>query len=153
MEADMTSCPDPGDLGKLLEQAFSLPRLDVRTCSTLSLAFVGDAAYELVVRTILLRRGDVSVEQLDERKRKVVSAGAQAVFALAIEPLLTQEEREVYRRGRNAQPRHLAKHASRQEYSRATGLETLYGFLYLTGNFQRLTELIAESFKLTQMSI
>ena len=103
--------------------------------SSLALAHIGDAVFELLVRTKLCVEGGTTNGRLQ--------APAQARFALRIQPLLTPEEAAVYRRGRNAHPHGIPKHATPGEYARATGLEALFGALYLSGQTARIEALFA----------
>lgn len=110
--------------------------------SPLVLAFAGDAAYELAVRTMLVKRGNARPNDLTRKKAAYAKASAQSRMSAAIKPYLTEEEAGIFRRGRNAKTSSTAKNASAQDYRRATGLEALIGWLYLTGNVERMLELI-----------
>ena len=109
--------------------------------SSLALAHVGDAVYELLVRSALCAQGVPRADILHQRTVAYVSAPAQAAAAERILPLLTEQEREVYRRGRNAHVRSVPKGATTGEYHAATALEALFGWLYLGGRHDRLTAL------------
>ena len=115
----------------------------VNTLSVLGLAHLGDGVYELLCRSYLCRSGDKKAGQLHQDTIKLVRATAQARFAEAILPHLTEEEQDFYRRGKNAHTHAAPKGATPQEYARATGLETLFGALYLMGQTQRLSALFA----------
>lgn len=130
------------DLFDLLTQQFQLEDVDIRTYSSLALAYIGDGIYELVIRTILIKQGNCPVNSLHKRASALVRAGAQSEMMRALEPLLTQEELKVYRRGRNAHPATMARHATVTEYRRATGFEALMGWLYLMGRWERMIELM-----------
>ena len=124
-----------------------LPEDALRQMSTLGLAHVGDAVYELLVRSWLCAQGRCSVQGLHKAAVSYVRAPRQAAFAEKLLPFLTEEEAAVYRRGRNAKVNSLPKHASPGEYHAATGLETLFGWLYLRGDkprINRLFEIITE---------
>ena len=110
--------------------------------SPASLAFIGDAVYSLLVREALVKSVDLKPSALHERSVSLVNAAAQAKAAKLLLPVLTTEETEFYRRGRNT---HVTapKTASSADYHSATGLETLFGFLYLSGRHNRLTELFS----------
>lgn len=112
--------------------------VDVRTLSPLTLAFVGDGVYELMVREQLACRANRPNGELHRRSVETVCATAQAAAADRLLPLLSEGEAAVYRRGRNA-------HTSRNDsdYHKATGLEALFGYLYLTGNIARVRELFS----------
>ena len=111
--------------------------------SPLALAFQGDAFYELAVRTMLLSEGNARPNDLNRRKRRLVNAGAQSQMMETIEPMLTEAEEAVYRRGRNAKSYTMAKNATMADYRRATGFEALVGYLYLSGRKERAYALIA----------
>ncbi len=105
------------------------------------LAFVGDAAYTLYVRERLVAASGCKTGKLNEQALAIVSAHGQSATLERILPLLTEEEEAIYRRGRNAKKPSKSKNASCAEYSRSTGLEAVIGFLYLTGNTNRICEL------------
>ena len=111
--------------------------------SSLALAHIGDAVFGLLVRTKLCVEGGTTNGRLHQATIALVQAPAQARFALRIQPLLTPEEAAVYRRGRNAHPHGIPKHATPGEYARATGLEALFGWLWLQGRTERLNQLFA----------
>ena len=119
----------------------------VNAISNLGLAHVGDGVYELMCRTHLCAAGDHTVKNLHKDTVSLVKAPAQATFADKIKPFLTEEELDFYRRGKNAHTHAAPKSASRIEYAKATGLETLFGALYLLGRTQRLNELFAMMMK------
>lgn len=110
--------------------------------SPLTLAYIGDSVYEVYVRTHLLKNGNLPTNRLHKESIKYVSAEAQSSFMEALEPLLTQEEEAVYKRGRNAKSYTVPKHAQLIDYKRATGFEALIGYLYLSKNEQRIDELM-----------
>ncbi len=112
-----------------------------RALSSLALAHVGDAVYEVMVRTYLCSHGAYSSKSLHRATVERVSAGAQAKAADRILPELTEQELAVFRRGRNANPRTIPKSCTREEYAKATALETLWGDLFLQGQQARLEEL------------
>ena len=114
----------------------------VRQLSPLSLAFVGDAVFDLIVRTTCVMDGNRPVDKLNRDKVRIVNAAAQAALAERIEPLLTEDERAVLRRGKNAKIHSAAKNQTLADYHKATGLEALCGYLYLLGENRRLSELI-----------
>ncbi|MBQ9119714.1 MAG: ribonuclease III [Lachnospiraceae bacterium] len=126
----------------LVRQTFELPEQDIRTYSPLTLAYIGDAIYDLIIRTMLVEKGNSQVNKLHQRASAMVKAVAQKEIMLVIEPLLTEEERGYYKRGRNAKSYTTAKNASIGEYRVATGFEALLGFLYLTDRMERLMELV-----------
>ena len=113
------------------------------TVSELALAHVGDAVFELLVRSELCCAGSAKVKDLHARTVALVTAPAQAAFVEAVLPRLTPEETAVYKRGRNVHTHQAPKSASPGQYARATGLETLFGWLWLTGQKERVSELYA----------
>ena len=115
----------------------------VNEIPNLSLALVGDGVYELMCRTHLCAGGDRKLLNLHRDTVEMVKAPAQAKFADKLLPHLTDEEQAYYRRGKNAHTHAAPKAATRQEYQKATGLECLFGALYLLGKTDRLNELFA----------
>ena len=111
--------------------------------STLGLAHLGDGVYELMVRSWLVLHGKAKAKDLHRATVKYVAAPAQAERFERLRSLLTQEEEDVFRRGRNTDPHSVPKAASRAQYQTATGLEALFGWLYLQGRTERLNELFA----------
>ncbi|MCI5901108.1 MAG: ribonuclease III [Blautia sp.] len=123
-------------------ELFHLENRDIRTYSPLTLAYIGDAIYELIIRTVLVKKGNCQVNKLHGRASELVKASAQSDIMGVIQPMLTEEELAVYKRGRNAKSPTMAKHATMTDYRRATGFEALMGYLYLTENYSRMLELI-----------
>ena len=130
------------DLRESIELYFGQPKQNIKTYSPLTFAFVGDGIYSLVIRTIIAESGNVPVNKLHKETTALVQASAQASLAQMIFDDLTQEEQTIYKRGRNTKSASSAKNATIQDYRKATGLETLVGYLYLTGETQRMVELI-----------
>lgn len=112
-----------------------------RELSPLVLAYVGDSIFELIVRTYVVYEGTRHVKELNIISDKMVNAKAQSDLYNAVKDMLTEEEAAVYRRGRNAKISSSAKNATLADYKRATGLESLFGYLYLSGNVDRAMEL------------
>ncbi|MBQ8857323.1 MAG: ribonuclease III [Lachnospiraceae bacterium] len=121
---------------------FGLQEQDIRTYSPLTLAYIGDAIFELAVRTVLVERKNTQPEKLHKAATKIVKAETQALMIEALKEDLTEEEMAVYKRGRNAKAVTRAKNATMSEYRRATGFEALMGYLYLKGDIERMIELI-----------
>lgn len=129
-----------GDEIKAVQSAFSLP--DPRELNPLQMAYLGDTLHDLYVRSMLVSR-KMSVGAMHKQAVRMVSAAAQARMLEAIEPELTEQEADITRRGRNAQAKHAApKHADPVDYAHATGLEALWGYLYVTKQTDRLDTLI-----------
>ena len=125
-----------------LKELFHLEDQDLRSYSPLTLAYIGDGVYELVIRTILVKKGNCPVNRLHKKASSLVKAGAQSAIMDVIEEKLTPEELSVYRRGRNAHSPTMAKHATMADYRRATGFEALMGYLYLKEDYTRMLTLI-----------
>lgn len=115
---------------------------DVKSYSPLALAYIGDGAYELAIRSMVIGHGNCSPNRLHKEASSWVSAPAQCEMLAAIKECLTEEELDYFRRGRNAKSGSMAKNASMWEYRRATGYEALMGYLYITGQTARMLELI-----------
>ena len=129
-----------------IRKAFGLAKIDLKQASPLLLAFVGDAVFELVIRTKTAEAHRMSPRRLHDISSSYACASAQAKMAeLALE-LLTEEEKEILRRGRNAHASSISKSASVGEYRKATGWESLIGYLYLDGREERAVELIMAAF-------
>ena len=120
----------------------------VNAISNLGLAHIGDGVYELLCRSFLCARGEKTLEQLHKHTVALVKAPTQAAFADKLLPSLTEEERGFYRRGKNAHVHGVPKGATREQYAKATGLEALFGALYLLGRKKRLMELFERMFQL-----
>ena len=118
-----------------------MDKQQIDAISNLGLAHIGDGAYELLCRAYLCGKGSKTVKNLHKDAVQLVKAPTQAAFADKILPVLTEEEQAYYRRGKNSHTHAAPKSASRQEYAKATGLECLFGALYLLGRTQRLNEL------------
>ena len=116
-------------------------KVDPRTLSPLTLAFIGDGVFELLVRERLVCEGNRPAGALHKRSVAMVRAEAQAAAVEKLLPCLTEAECAVYRRGRNAHVHAIPKNASRGQYTRATGLEALFGWLYLQGQLERINQL------------
>ena len=125
-----------------IKELFQLEDTDIRTYSPLTLAYIGDAIYELVIRTILVEKGNTQVNKLNQRANRLVKASAQTEMIEKLKPHLTEEEMAVFKRGRNAKSYTMAKNATMSDYRRATGFEALMGYLYLTEQWERMLELI-----------
>ena len=125
-----------------LKELFHLEDQDLRSYSPLILAYIGDGVYELIIRTILVKKGNCPVNRLHKKASSLVKAGAQSAIMEVIEEKLTPEELSVYRRGRNAHSPTMAKHATMADYRRATGFEALMGYLYLKEDYTRMLTLV-----------
>ena len=133
-----------------VDEAFHLPEKDWKLYSPLTLAYLGDAVYEMVIRTICVKRANMQTQKLHRKVTGYVSAKAQAKMMDALIGELTEEEESIYRRGRNSKPYTKAKNASLEEYLKATGFEALVGYLYLQKEYERMNALIAHGIEALQ---
>ena len=115
--------------------------MDINLVSPLVLAYIGDAIYELMVRTYLLENGLYKLNLLHKQTVATVNAVSQSKLVHYLDEILTDEEKEIFRRGRNAKTSHVPKGADVIQYRHATGLEAVFGYLYLKQQFGRLDEL------------
>lgn len=127
-----------------MEEIFKIdrPEEEVNLLSPLTWAYVGDSVFELYIRTHLVNKTNLKPHKLHIEAINYVKAKAQAEFLKKIEEILTDEEKEIVRRGRNAQNHHLPKNSNVQEYMHATAFEALIGFLYLTKKYERLEKIL-----------
>lgn len=130
------------DLIGYFKEHMNLPKRDIRSYSPLTLAYIGDAVYDLLIRTEVVSNGNCQVNKYHRQVSQIVKAEAQAELMHKLLDELTEEERDIYHRGRNANSYTKAKNASMGDYHRATGFEALIGYLYLTEQYARITELI-----------
>lgn len=138
------------ELSAQIMEIFQKSKQDTRLLSPLNLAFVGDAIYEVVIRTLVLEEANAPVNKLNAKARGFVKAEAQAVLmhCLLEAEILTEQEIGIYKRGRNAKSYTSAKNASLTDYRTATGFEAMMGFLYLEGKTGRMLELIKKAAEL-----
>ena len=131
------------DFLEYYKKSMGLEPVDVRTYSPLVLAYIGDAVYELMIRSKLINHGSMQVNKMHKHSAALVKASAQAQLIKALQEELTEEELAAYKRGRNAKSATMAKHATMIDYRMATGLEALVGWLFLTEQYARLVELVS----------
>ncbi len=124
-----------------IREQFQIKDTDIRTYSPLTLAYIGDGVFELVIRSIIVGHGNTRPNELHRQTSHIVKAHTQSELMESLLPLLTEEEEAVYRRGRNAKSATMAKNATMTDYRRATGFEALIGYLYLQNDFPRIVEL------------
>ena len=125
-----------------IKEQFNCEPVDVRTFSPLTLAFIGDCVFDLIIRTVVVERGNRAANGLHKTKSAIVKAQTQAEMIELLLPELTLEEEAVYRRGRNAKSYTTAKNATIGDYRKATGFEALIGYLYLQDNMDRVFYLV-----------
>lgn len=131
-----------GSMLQAIQGTFPGKQQDIRTYSPLTLAYVGDAVYDLIIRTVVVQWANRPANDLHRITVKYVSANAQSKIVQALMEDLTEEEQSVYRRGKNSKPHTTAKNASVADYMKATGFEAVVGYLYLTDRIPRILELV-----------
>lgn len=134
----------------LIKTSFGCKEQDVREYSPLTLAYIGDGVYDLVIRTLVVERANRPPHELHKLTTSYVKAETQAKLIVALKDELTEEEAQVYKRGRNAKPYTTAKNATRADYHKATGFEAVMGYLYLTGRSERMLWLIRRGLELME---
>lgn len=136
-----------------IRETFPGKQQDIRSYSPLTLAYIGDAIYDLIIRTVVVERANRPANDLHRITVRYVSATAQSRIVEALMDRLTEEEQSVYRRGRNSKPHTTAKNATTADYMKATGFEAVLGFLYLNGDMKRALELVKEGIGLAGMEL
>lgn len=136
-----------------IKKEFNCKQMDVRAYSPLTLAYIGDAIYELVIRTVVVSRANMPANLLHKVTVRYVNAGIQSKMIQLLQEELTEEEADVYKRGRNAKSYTTAKNASVADYRKATGFEAVVGYLYLTNRTDRIIELVTKGIALADLSI
>ncbi len=129
-------------LNEYILRQFGMEHVDIRSYSPLALAYIGDGIYDLIIRSMIVGRGNTQASQLHRQTSQLVKAHTQSEMIEVLLPELTEEEMAVYKRGRNAKSPTMAKNATMADYRRATGFEALMGYLYLENQMERLMELI-----------
>lgn len=130
------------DLYSLIKEQYGIHDIDLKTYSPLTLAYIGDAIYEVIIRTKLVTEANTQVSKLHKRASDLVKAHTQAEMITSLMEELTEEETQVYKRGRNAKAITMAKNATMKDYRTATGFEALMGYLYLNQQSKRMLQLI-----------
>ena len=125
-----------------MQELFQMKEVDIKEYSPLALAYIGDAVYELVIRSLVLSEGNRQVQKMHKRTSSMVQASAQARMMTVLNDRLSEEEHAVYKRGRNAKSLSPAKNQSVSDYHKATGFEALVGYLYLKKEWKRMLELV-----------
>ncbi len=131
-------------LDELLKENFQMKEVGAKSYSPLVLAYIGDGIYDLVIRTVVVNRGNTQANKLHKKTSSLVKAAAQSAMIDGLLEILTEEEMAVYKRGRNAKSATMAKNATMQDYRKATGFEALMGYLYLDNQWERMVYLIKE---------
>ena len=131
--------------GLSLQKDFMSPHEVSSKYSPLSLAYIGDSVYDLEVKSYFVFRSNMQPEKYHKKVTTIVSANSQAEFIESFMDRLTEEEIAVYKRARNSSPHTKAKNASLDNYLKATGFEAVLGYLYMSGQHDRLSEIISDS--------
>ncbi len=129
-----------------MDAVFDLPKIDIADYSPLTLAYIGDSVYELIIRTNLVYEGNAPVNKLNKKASRYAKAATQAQMIESVMEDLSEEEMAVYKRGRNAHSYTKAKNATAADYRKATGFEALVGYLYLQKKFDRIMEIVKAGF-------
>ena len=140
-------------LNRKIKNRFGIDNVDIRTYSPLTLAFIGDDVFDIVIRSLVVNRGNTSPGKLQQYCSQIVKAKTQSEMAEALQEIFTEEEQDIYRRGRNAKSKTTAKNATVSDYRSATGFEAVMGYLYLTEQSDRILELIQIGLERLNISI
>lgn len=138
-------------INEYILKKFDIKQKDIRSYSPLVLAYIGDGIYDLIIRSMLVGKGNAHVNDLHRRASHLVKAHTQSEIIKVLIPNLTEEELSIYKRGRNAKSPTMAKNATMSDYRRATGFEALIGFLYLENRMERMMELILKGLDKNKM--
>lgn len=125
-----------------MQEIFQMKEVDVREYSPLDLAYIGDCIFDLVIKSLVLNEGNQQVQKLHQKTSAIVQASSQSKMMRVLQEALTEEEHQIYKRGRNSKTVSPAKNQSVTDYRRATGFEALMGYLYLKKDWKRMLELI-----------
>ena len=125
-----------------MNELFQMEEVDIREYSPLTLAYIGDCVYDLVIKSLVINAGNKQVNKLHQETSRLVQASTQSLMMRTMQEHLTEEEHAVYKRGRNAKSVSPAKNQSITDYRRATGFEALLGYLYLKKDYKRLLDLV-----------
>ncbi len=139
------------EIDAYIRDQFNVKKKDIRTYSPLTLAYIGDGVFDLIIRTVVVDKGNTSPNELHRHTSSIVKAHTQALMAEALMEELTEEEHDVYRRGRNAKSFTTAKNATVADYRKATGFEALMGYLYLEDKFDRAVYLSKRALDLLEI--
>lgn len=136
-----------------IHREFGGGEIDLRTYSPLTLAYIGDAVFEIIIRTLIVEKGQRAANTLHKHTTKIVCAQTQAKMIDAVYESLTEEEQDIYRRGKNTKIHSSAKNASLSDYRKATGFEALCGYLFLKDDTVRITSIIRQALEATQIEL
>lgn len=142
---------EKGSLLAQIHRAFGSEEIDIRTYSPLTLAYIGDAVFEMIVRTLIVEKGQRAANTLHKHTTKIVCAQTQAQLIDAVYESLTEEEQDIYRRGKNTKIHSSAKNASLADYRKATGFEALCGYLFLKDDTVRILQIVHQAMNAMQI--
>ena len=125
-----------------MNELFQMEEVDIREYSPLTLAYIGDFVYDLVIKSLVINAGNNQVNKLHQETSRLVQASTQSLMMRTMQEYLSEEEHAVYKRGRNAKSVSPAKNQSITDYRRATGFEALLGYLYLKKDYKRMLDLV-----------
>jgi ribonuclease-3 family protein len=125
-----------------IHKEFGSEGVDIRTYSPLTLAYIGDAVFELIIRTLIVEKGQRAANTLHKHTTKIVCAQTQAKMIESVYDSLSEEEQDIYRRGKNTKIHSSAKNASLSDYRKATGFEALCGYLFLKNDTARIIYIV-----------
>lgn len=125
-----------------MEELFQMEKVDPAMYSPLTLAYIGDSIYDLIIKSLIINQGNKQVNKLHKETSELVQAATQSLMMRTLQEQLSDEERAVYKRGRNAKSISPAKNQSITDYRRATGFEALLGYLYLKKEWKRMLDLV-----------
>lgn len=130
------------EMESYMREVLGMQEVDIENYSPLTLAYIGDSAYDLIIKTLIVSEGNKQVKKLHQEASGMVQASAQSEMMRVLQEILTEEERGIYKRGRNAKSVSPAKNQSLTDYRRATGFEALMGWLYLKKDWKRMIDLV-----------
>lgn len=142
-----------GSMLSLLHRQFGGGEVDIRAYAPLTLAYIGDAVFEIIIRTLIVEKGQRAANTLHRYTTKIVCAQTQAKMADAVYEHLTAKEQDIYRRGKNTKLHSTAKSASLADYRKATGFEALCGYLFLQDDTERIIELVGQALEAVQIEL
>ena len=125
-----------------MQEIFQMQEVDIKTYSPLALAYIGDCIFDLIIKSLVLNQGNKQVQKMHKETSRIVQASAQSLMMREIQKHLTEEEHLVYKRGRNTKTVSPARNQSLTDYRRATGFESLLGYLYLKKEWKRMLDLV-----------
>ena len=130
------------EIADYIKEVLEMKEVEPEGYSPLTLAYIGDSIYDLIIKTLVINEGNRQVQKLHQKTSSYVQASAQSKMMRTMQEHLTEEEHAIYKRGRNAKSVSPAKNQSITDYRRATGFEALLGYLYLKKEWKRMLELV-----------